>query len=135
MPRFLTPPRIGVLLLIELYLLADLHQIDHNGAARVLEFIAKHTTLTVEHDPQLLKEKKAVLTSDISAFRPHLQPIPLPTTDVRRYTDTQSFPSGTVWELFIIQCWATAQSGHQSLDELIDRMRASDLRIRTQFAW
>lgn len=131
MPRYLTPPRIGLLLLIDIYLSADLRGIDRDGAARILECIAKHTTLTVEHDPQLIDEKKAVLTADISAFKSYLQPIPLP-----NLVPAEQFTVKTVWDDFIRECWQRTESGQHNLDEIIDRAKATDPRVRsTLIAW
>lgn len=128
MPRFLTPPRIGLLLLAEVYMTSDRDEIDHHGAAGILEFIAKHTTLTVEHDPRLVDEKQSVLASDVSALRSHLQPLAL------------VFPrldgpfTGTAWDAFLIHCWRATLNGHQDLQDLLTRMRASDPRIQSPFS-
>lgn len=126
MPRYLTPARVGLLFLIELYFESDRQDgLDHHAAAGILEFIAKHTILTVDNDAQLIDEKNAICTLDISSFRPHLQPFDA--TYISHHWNLTR--RGTAWDAFLATCFEHGSKGQQDLHDLITRLRTT--RVRT----
>ncbi|KAI5357428.1 Putative tetratricopeptide-like helical domain superfamily, anaphase-promoting complex subunit 5 [Septoria linicola] len=113
MPRFLTPPRVGLLILIRLYKSGD--KFGANDTINILEFIAKHTILTTDHDPNLIEEKKDIFSSDIQAFQPHL-----------KQWHAAAFPGTTAWDVFVTSVWSDLD-GLDSLTNLITNLRQSSV--------
>lgn len=113
MPRFLTPPRIGLLILIRLYKSGD--KFGANDTINILEFIAKHTILTTDHDPNLIEEKKDLFSSDIQAFQPHL-----------KQWHAVGLPGTTAWDVFVTSVWSDLD-GLDSLTNLITNLRQSSV--------
>ncbi|EME86918.1 uncharacterized protein MYCFIDRAFT_162497, partial [Pseudocercospora fijiensis CIRAD86] len=68
MPRYLTPARICLLILIRLY------QAGHcSSDLHVLDFIARHAVVTSEHDAHAIHERKALYSPHITGLAKRLQ--------------------------------------------------------------
>ncbi|KXT10657.1 hypothetical protein AC579_6348 [Pseudocercospora musae] len=68
MPRYLTPARICLLILIRLY------QAGHcSSDLDVLDFISRHAVVTTEHDAQAIHERKALYATSINGLAKRLQ--------------------------------------------------------------
>lgn len=88
MPRYLTPARICLLLLIRLY------QSGHcSSDLNVLDFIARHAIVTSEHDAEAIHERKALYSPNIANLAKKLQQW------------TTRHPGQTVYDLLVLNLW------------------------------
>ncbi|PPJ57435.1 hypothetical protein CBER1_04379 [Cercospora berteroae] len=109
MPRYLTPSRIGLLVLIRLY--KSGRNFGAKDTINILEFIAKHTVYTADHNAQLVDEKKDFFSSDISVFQSQL-----------KQWQSASLPGQPAWNIFVAAIW-NYLDGLDSLGHLITELR------------
>lgn len=109
MPRYLTPSRIGLLVLIRLY--KSGHNFGAKDAINILEFIAKHTVYTADQSAQLVDEKKDFFASNISIFQAQL-----------KQWQSASLPGQPAWNIFVAAIW-NHLDGLDSLGHLITELR------------
>ncbi|KAM3422319.1 hypothetical protein BST61_g2678 [Cercospora zeina] len=108
MPRYLTPSRIGLLVLIRLYKSGQ--NFGAKDTINVLEFIAKHTVFA-DPNAQLVSERKDFFASDISLFQSEL-----------KQWQSASLPGQSAWTSFVAAIW-THLDGLDSLGHLITELR------------
>lgn len=101
MPRYLTSPKLALLLLIETYTTLDLSQSARRG---ILNFLSARIVIRSDFDAQSLNERFDLASaSDISAFAKDLTSLPI------------NQPGRNVYDVFLARVWAL-----DGLDALID---------------
>jgi anaphase-promoting complex subunit 5 len=112
MPRFFTPARVCLLVLIRLYQ----SDCSSNSSLDLLDFIARHTLLTSTQDAGvgILQDRQLLFSSDITALASTLQ----------QWSTVQ--PGRNVYDVFLHTVW-TELHGLDSLHELVTASKESTM--------
>jgi anaphase-promoting complex subunit 5 len=106
MPRYLTPARICLLVLVRLYLSG---RASTPSSLLLLDFIARRTTAALQHNLHALDDQKALCSSDIPGFGHKLQQW------------TSKFPGRSIYDVLLQGIWDL--NGLDSLNTLITQLR------------
>lgn len=106
MPRYLTPARICLLVLVRLY---QSGQASTASSLQVLEFIARRTSAAPQHDRHAVDDQHALFSPDISELGKSLQQW------------SSRIPGRTMYDVLLQSLWNL--NGLDSLNTLISRLR------------
>lgn len=112
MPRYLTPARVCLLVLIQIY---QEQQASSESSFDVLDFIAQHITASTDDDDIALVESRASTQGDLVKFAEELQHLP------------SQVPGRNVYDVLLQALWDV--HGLDAIDEMFATLRATVMTV------